>query len=228
MVENAAQPPVALWAAVPYLHTLPSEVIEAVAAAAHLRRYPQGGVIFLEEEPAAGLFLIEEGDVRISRYSREGREYILNIFHRGDTFNHVGVLDGGPNPATAVAHTTAHVWRITREALQCLAARYPALAWALAVSMARQNRYLLSIVQDLSMRDVRGRLAHLLLEQAQAAERGESPPLLTQEEMASRLGTVREVVGRVLRSLAAEKTIEITRHRIVILDRARLEADAEV
>lgn len=228
MVEKAAQPPVALWAAVPYLQMLSSEVIEAVAAAGQPRRYPQGGVIFLEEEPAAGLYLIEEGDVRISRYSREGREYILNIFHRGDTFNHVAALDGGLNPATAVAHTTAQVWRITHEDLRCLAARYPTLAWALAVSMARQNRYLLGIVQDLSMRDVRGRLAKLLLEQARAAEDGTARPLLTQEEMASRLGTVREVVGRVLRSLAADGTIEFNRHRIVILDRARLEADAEI
>ena len=45
------------------------------------------------------------------------------------------------------------------------------------------------------------------------------PPLLTQEEMASKLGTVREVVGRALRSLAAEGMIEFNRHRIVILDR---------
>jgi CRP/FNR family transcriptional regulator len=228
MAQNRAQTAGGLWATVPFLERLPAEVIQAIMAGAQLRRYAPGEIIFLEGEPTAGLFLVEAGDVRISRYSREGREYILNVFHRGDTFNHVSVLDGGPNPATAMAHTATQVWRITRQELQSIAGRYPALAWAIAGSMARQTRYLLSIVQDLSMRDVRGRLANLLLEQARAAERGESPPLLTQEEMASKLGTVREVVGRALRSLAAEGMIEFNRHRIVILDRERLAAEAEV
>jgi DNA-binding GntR family transcriptional regulator len=46
--------------------------------------------------------------------------------------------------------------------------------------------------------------------------------------MANHLGTVREVVGRALRSLAAEGVIEVDRHRIVILDRAKLRDAAEV
>ncbi len=78
------------------------------------------------------------------------------------------------------------------------------------------------------MRNVRSRLAHLLLAQAQAAETDEVPRLLTQEEMAGRLGTVREVVGRALRGLAADGIIEFDRHRIVILDPERLAQEAEV
>ena len=78
------------------------------------------------------------------------------------------------------------------------------------------------------MRNVKGRLARLLLEQAQAAEQGLPPVALTQEEMASRLGTVREVVGRALRSLVAENVISMERQRIVIVDRQRLEETAEV
>ena len=78
------------------------------------------------------------------------------------------------------------------------------------------------------MRNVRGRLARLLLEQAEAAEQGLPPVALTQEEMASRLGTVREVVGRALRSLAADDIISMERQRIVIIDRQRLQEAAEV
>jgi CRP/FNR family transcriptional regulator len=75
---------------------------------------------------------------------------------------------------------------------------------------------------------VRGRLARLLLEQAQAAEQGRRPAALTQEEMAARLGSVREVVGRTLRSLAADGIITVDRHRIMVVDRARLEEEAAV
>ncbi len=89
-------------------------------------------------------------------------------------------------------------------------------------------RYLVGIVQDLAMRNVKGRLARLLLDQAEAAERGTPLPPLTQEEIASHLGTVREVVGRAMRSLAAEGVITVDRQRIEIADRTRLLAAAEV
>ena len=78
------------------------------------------------------------------------------------------------------------------------------------------------------MRNVRSRLANLLLTQARDTEREEVPRLLTQEEMASRLGTVREVVGRALRGLAADGIIEFDRHRIVILQPERLAEEADV
>lgn len=101
------------------------------------------------------------------------------------------------------------MWRIARPDLQALATRHPELAWALIKSIAGRARYLVGIVQDLAMRNVKGRLARLLLEQAEMAGRGEAPDPLTQEDMASRLGTVREVVGRALRSLAAEEAISL-------------------
>jgi CRP/FNR family transcriptional regulator len=158
----------------------------------------------------------------------EGREHILHLLHRGDTFNDVAVMDGGPNPATAVAHSQCKIWRIRREDLHRIACEHPELAWALMESIARRTRYLIGIVEDLSMRSVRGRLAHLLLMQAGESDGDEVPRLLTQEQMASRLGTVREVVGRALRDLAADGIIEFDRHRIVILEPDRLAEEAGV
>ncbi len=218
----------ALWAAVPYLEGLQAEIVQALAAVAMPRRFVAGELIFNEGDPCAGLFLIESGVVKVTRFAKDGREHILHLLHRGDTFNDVASLDGGANPASAIAHTDAVVWRIRRDDLHRLAASYPELAWALIESLARRARYLLGLVEDLSMRSVRSRLAHLLLAQARAAETDEVPRLLTQEEMAGRLGTVREVVGRALRGLAADGVIEFDRHRIVILDPERLAQEAEV
>jgi CRP-like cAMP-binding protein len=118
------------------------------------------------------------------------------------------------------------VWRIARADLQATAHHYPALAWALLTSIAQRTRYLVEQVQALSARNVKARLAQLLLEQAQA--NATTAQLLTQEEMASRLGTVREVVGRAIRSLAANGIIQLDRHRIVILDLERLKEEAEL
>jgi CRP-like cAMP-binding protein len=230
-VPYESEPPadlVTLWAAVPYLEGLPLEPVRALAAAAAPRKYAAGELIFDEGAPVTGLFIIESGIVKITRYSKEGREHILHLLHPGDTFNDVAALDGGPNPATAVAHVESVIWMVSRPDLRKIADAYPDLAWALVESIARRARYLLGLVQDLSMRNVRSRLANLLLTQAEESQRGEMPRLLTQEEMASRLGTVREVVGRALRGLAADGIIEFDRHRIVILDPDRLIEEAEV
>jgi CRP/FNR family transcriptional regulator len=231
MTITAGLPPaetLALWRQVPYLEALNESTVAALAAVATPRHYSAGEYIFDEGEPVAGLFLVESGRIKISRFSKEGREHILHFMNRGDTFNDVAALDGGPNPATAIAHTDAVLWRVARPDLQRIATQHSDLAWALIESIARRARHLVSTVQDLAMRNVRGRLARLLLQQAEAMERGDIPFALTQEEMASRLGTVREVVGRALRSLAADGMIEFERNRIVVVDRARLEEEAEV
>ncbi len=217
-----------LWQQVDYLAALPPHVVEALAAVAVRRTLRADETIFLEGEPVAGLFLVERGRVKISRFSREGREHMLHIMNPGDTFNDVAALDGGPNPATAIAVGDTVIWRVERADLRRLATLHPALAWALIESIARRARHLVATVQDLSQRNVRGRLARLLLEQAEAAERGERPMAMTQEDMAARLGSVREVVGRALRSLAADGIVECDRNHIMVLDRARLEAEAEV
>ena len=217
-----------LLSQVPYLRNQHEEVLQALSAAAARCVLPAGHVVFLQGEPVAGLFLIEQGEVKVSRVSKEGREHILHIVHAGDTFNDVAALDGGPNPATCTVRADAVIWRIARDDLQQVALRYPALAWAVIESVARRARYLVGVVEDLGMRSVRGRLANLLLVEVQSTSSGSVPRLLTQEEMASRLGTVREVVGRALRALANDGIIAFDRHRIVILDAVRLAEEAEV
>ncbi len=219
---------IALWQQASFLKSAPTEAILALAKSATSHTYLREEVIFLEGEPTAGLFLVATGVIKICRYSKDGREHILHFIQRGDTFNDVSVMDGGPNPATAVAHTDVTLWRIERADLQAAVVRDPALAWAMIENLARRARLLVSTVQDLAMRNVRGRLARLLLDQAEASERGATPTPLTQEEIAHHLGTVREVIGRTLRALAADGLIAIERQQIVIVDRARLSEEAEI
>lgn len=218
---------IALWRTLPWLEDAPDETVRALASVASARNYAAGEIIFLEGDPPAGLFMIASGTVKVSRFSKDGREHILHLLRAGDTFNDVAALDGGPNPATAIAHSDVTLWHVARLDLQTVAVRYPDLAWMMIESLARRARQLVGLVQDLSMRNVRGRLARLLLEQAQQSQEDEVARLLTQEEMASHLGTVREVVGRALRGLAADGIIEFDRHRIVILDPDRLAEEAE-
>jgi len=210
--------------AVPYFARLDADALDAVSSSTAVRRYGAGEVIFLEGDPAAGLFIVDEGRVKLYKLSLEGREQVVRLVGPGQFFNEVAVLDGGPNPVSAMALRESQVWVIDRESLLGLLERHPTVAVAVIEALAAHARHLVSLVEDLSLRTVRARLAKLLL--TQAAGGGEAPRRLTQQEMAAQLGTVREMVGRALRDLEEESVIRFDRHRIVILDRAALEERA--
>jgi len=215
---------------VPYFTPLPEEVLAALAAVAVQRAYGRGQIIFLEGDPCAGLHIVAAGEVKVFKLSPQGREQTLHRFRAGDTFNDVAVLDGGPNPASAAALTDAALCIISRPDIRRLAERHPPLAWALIESIAGRTRHLVAMVEDLSLRSVKARLARLLLTEAARAENLgdiDRSQMVTQAEMAARLGTVREMIGRALRDLADAGLIEFDRHRIVIVDRAGLVAVAE-
>lgn len=211
---------------IPLLADCSSEVRDALSRVMIARRVQSGETIFLEGDPVSGLFIVAEGIVKISRHSLSGREQILLLVKSGDSFNDVAALDGGPNPATATAHVDTLLYCIPRADLRRIAHEQPDLAWSLIESIAKRTRHLVNMVQDLSMRSVKGRVAHLLLEQADAAASNQIRQTLTQEDLASRLGTVRELIGRSLRSLEAEGLIEFDRSHITILDPQRLASEA--
>ena len=215
---------------VPYFAGLTDDIMAALAAAAIERHFDRGQIIFLEGEPCAGLYVVARGEVKVFKVSPQGREHILHQLGPGGTFNDVAALDGGPNPASVAATADSVLLCITRTELRRLTQAHPTLAWALIESIARRTRYLVEMVEDLSLRPVKARLAKLLLAEAEvvaAQPQVSRSQMVTQAEMAARLGTVREMVGRALRELADEGIIALDRHRIVIADRTRLAGMAE-
>ena len=216
-----------LLRSIPYFSGLDEATLRALARVAVRRRYDAGQMIFVEGEPCAGLFIVESGRVKIFKLSPGGREQILHIFGAGEGFNDVAVLDGGPNPANVMALEPTSVLVIDRPSMVDLLERYPALSRAVIENLASRARHLVSLVEDLSLRTVLGRLVKLLLEQAAEEVDLEGVPRgLTHAQMAARLGTVREVITRSLHKLEDEGIIKIERHRIIILDREALEDKA--
>jgi CRP/FNR family cyclic AMP-dependent transcriptional regulator len=215
-----------LLGSVPYFARLDATTLDEIAEGAVRRHYAKGETVFLEGDPCAGLCVVEKGRIRLLRLSLEGREQVVKLLRPGEFFNEVAVLDGGPNPVSAIAAMESMLWVIDRDTMLQLLERYPALAAAVIENLASRARHLLSLVEDLSLRTVSARLAKLLL--AQAGGGGEAPRRMTQQEMAAQVGTVREMVSRVLRRFEEEGLIRFERHRIVLVDREGLEREAMV
>lgn len=215
---------IGLLRSLPYFRPLDEDTLASIALLAARRAYQPDEVIFLEGEPCAGLFIVHAGHVKIFKASPEGREQILTIIGPRDSFNDVAVFDGGPNPASAQAMDATHVYVIERLTLVSLFDRYPKLAQAVVAVLAARCRMLVGMVEDLSLRSVAGRLAKLLLDQA---AQGQDAVPLTRQQMAARLGTIREMVSRALRELEDEGLVSREGRQIVITDRAALQRRAE-
>lgn len=207
----------------PYFAALPSQALADIAGRATRRSYARRELVFLEGEPPLAAYFVMSGQVRTLKLSPQGREQVLARLGPGEALNLAAVFDGRGNLASAEAVNAVTVCLIPREDLLAAIRRYPRLAEAMLVEAASRFRDLTALVEDLAFRTVRARLARFLLRQA--SERGRR---LTQAEMAAELGTVRDVIGRTLIDFQDDGLISVERHRIVVKNRARLEALAEI
>lgn len=206
---------------VPYFRGLASAALGSVAREVVARRYQAGEIIFLEDDPNAGLHIVVEGLCKVFRISEGGREQVLATLGPGDSCNEVPVVDGGPNPASCAALEDSTVWVISADALARLRRQHPILNDIIIRNLAMRCRQLVQRVYNLSFLSVTGRLAAFLLQQSKQ-DNQLSRRRWTQDEIAAHLGTVREMVGRAFRELHEAELIAIDRHRIEILDREGL------
>jgi CRP/FNR family transcriptional regulator len=179
--------------------------------------YAPGGVVFLEGDMVPALCYVDSGWVKVVKMAPDGREQILYVLGPGEIFGGVGAFVNRLAPATVIALEAAEIWILQREAIRQVFTANPALVLAMFEFMANRISELVEMVAGLSLQTVTERLARLLLEQAEEGVITRRR-WATQSEMASRLGTVPEVLNRSLRSLVEEGLIEFSRNQIRILD----------
>ena len=210
--------------AIPYFQDLDARALEGIRANAFAVRLQKGHMLFTEGEPAQAMYVVRSGKVRIFKLSPDGREQVLRIAEAGDCFNEVPIFDGGPNPANAQAVESAALWGIRREGMRRLVEEHPAIAIGFLKAFAGKLRYFTRKVEDLSFRSVTSRVAKHLLEMAEDDGKGglRLKQQSTQQEMASVVGTAREMIGRAFKALEKEGAITFDRHGVVIVSRAAL------
>lgn len=212
--------------AVSYFAKLDDDTLASMERAAIRRVYDAEQVILIEGEPCVGLYIVESGWLKAVKIGLDGREQVLQTLKPGDVFNGISVFTDAPNQATVSALETSVVWVVRREVLLKLLEEHPSLARQVIQELAGKVQYLIRLVEDLSLRSVEARLARLLLEQAEG-ESVQRRRWATQSEMASRLGTVPDVVNRALRKLSDEGLIHVERHQIQILNKEGLKTVAQ-
>ena len=208
----------------PFFAGLSKDALLEIASHIHERTFSPGQMVILEGERCRAVYFVVRGLVRTRRMSLEGREQVLAYLGPGKSFNLVPAFDGGPNLATVDALTEATLYTIPCERFRQIMRDHHGVALAVLEQLAAEVRRLSDMVEDLALYTVRTRLARFLLSHAEDAQ---PPKRWTQEEIAARIGTVREMVARTLRAFTAAGLIHRERGRIVVVDREGLEREAK-
>lgn len=203
----------------PYFAGMTESEIDSISGLFFEKTIGKGEKITWEGDLGEALYFVVSGAVKSFKTSTEGKEQILQIILPGNSFNDVAVFDGGLSPTSTEAMSLVNLYVISRSDVGKILAEYPKIMINVVDILSSRIRHLLDLVEDLSFRQVIGRIARILLEYADGAG---PKPKLTQHEMAALAGTAREVVGRSLKTLQEEGMIRMERNRLVIANKDAL------
>ncbi len=180
--------------------------------------YRAGVRIFDEGEPARGFYLVLSGQVKIFKLSPRGQEQILAVIGPGGTFAEAAAFLGRGYPASTECLEDSELVFVEREPVRQLLVKDPDMALRMMAGMALKLRSLVAMVEDLTLRDARGRLARYLLGLAPANELQPQIKLPTQQTVLARLlGLTQETLSRTLKGLKEEGLV-IAAGRSLTLD----------
>ncbi len=196
------------------------------------RHYAAGEIVFGEGEPCLGLYVVESGHIRIFKSSSGGREHVLSVDGPGSSVAELPVFDGGDYPASVAAIDDTTLLFVSKQDFQALCLTHPQVALKVLRVVGARLRRLVGIIEELSFTTVRHRLASFLLRLAQkegkhTAEGVEITMPVTNQELASQIGTVRELVSRNLSRLQAEGMVIINGRSVIVCDLKALEAELQ-
>jgi CRP/FNR family transcriptional regulator, dissimilatory nitrate respiration regulator len=212
----------------PLFSGLDVEALQAVCAITMRKDYDKGQIIFSEGDAGDGFYTIVSGRVKIFKVAPEGKEQILHIFGPGEPFGEVPVFTGRPFPATAQAIAGTSLLFFPKTAFVALIHKNPSLALSMLGVLSMRLREFTVQIENLSLKEVPGRLSSYLLYLSDEQESLNSVKLaISKSQLASLLGTIPETLSRIFTKMTAAQLINVQGGDIELMDRSGLEALAE-
>lgn len=231
MLVATSVDPYQILSNVPLFMDLSEEELRALAHRTVSHHVPAGELIFSEGDPCQGFYVVESGEVRIFKTAASGREQVLTIERPGDTVAELPVFDGGAYPASALAIADTVLLFVSKRDFRTLILDHPEVGLKVLKIVGGRLRRLVGLIEELSFTTVRRRLIVQMVRLAKTegapTPRGFEVTLPSNQELASTIGTVRELVSRNLSRLQVEGLIRLDGKRVVIPDLDALAAAGE-
>jgi CRP-like cAMP-binding protein len=202
---------------VPLFADVPEDDLDVLAAGLRRRRYGRGQVIFVEGDPGTNLCIVEQGSVRMSVSSEDGRELVLRMLRPPDFFGELALLDGEPRSTDAIANEPSQLLLLERSDFVRFVESRPRVALALLAVLSRKIRLTSRQAQDVAFLDVPARVARTLLELSHPRQEGQLSCDLTQTDLARIVGATRESVNKWLGYFERQGLVRRGRGTVAIL-----------
>ena len=205
---------------VPLFSSLSDEQLRVLQPCLQQRSYPRGSFILRAGEETDALYIILSGRVKVLIPDEQGREVILVMMGPNEFFGEMGLLDDLPRSASVETLETCQMLRFSKSGfVACLKDNFD-LAMIIIRNLVRRLREADRKIESLALIDVYGRVARLLLDQAEEVDGMwivlNAPP---KQEIARMIGASREMVSRVVKDLQQRGYIRAEKRKIFLLDR---------
>jgi CRP-like cAMP-binding protein len=218
---------------IPLLSDLCDGELRMIAGRLTRLHFEAGTVIFSQGDLCREFLVVEGGEVRLIRSAASGRRQLLSIERKGSALAEVAALDGGRYPVTAEAATDTSLLHLPAENFREICIRNPEMARKVFKVLAGRLRHLVALVEELSFSTVRARLiTHLLWLAGQSgfptAHGVQFQLTENNEDLAARLGTVRELISRNLGRLYGDRLILMSKRTVTIPDVLALRREIDI
>jgi CRP/FNR family cyclic AMP-dependent transcriptional regulator len=202
---------------VPLFSGLSSAALAEIEQHGSVKSFRKNTIVINQDDETYSLYVILSGSVRVFISGEDGREAVLNHQSAGDYFGDLALIDKQPRVASVMTTEASRFMIISHEDFMACLSKNPEIAINLIKPMTSRMRMLARNVSNLALLDVYGRVARVLLEQAEEQEDGEMiTEKLTQQEIADMVGASRAMVSRILKDLKAGGYISVVKKRITI------------
>ncbi len=213
--------PLSILQQIPLFAELETQELEKLDSCLRTKTYQKDCAVVLETDKGSTLFIINKGQVKISRVSESGKEVILAILGEGDFFGELSLLDGLARSANVITLTEAELFLLEREDFLKLIEEKPTIAIGLLKELAFRLRKSDTQIKSLSLFDATGRVAITLLQIAE--DRGTIKNVIvyidnlpSQRDLANMAGTSRETISRVMHMFEEEGIIKREQGKFIL------------
>lgn len=209
---------------VPIFENLNNEELAEIVKTIDHKEYTKGNIVFTEGNVANTLYFINEGKIKLYKYTKDGKEQILHILSEGDFFGELELIKPSKYGFNSKAIVDSKICTLTKDEMRKIMMRNPEIGIKVLETVGERLSKVESLVQNLATNDVDSRMAYLLidLKEKYGALINDNISIklpLSREEMANYIGVTRETISRKLKKFEDEELIKIAGTKsIVILD----------
>ncbi len=209
---------------IPLFQGLPESALSMLESILKKQEFPRGKNIFVEGSESAGFYIIVRGRVKVFKLSAEGKEQILHIVNSRGLLGAVSAFTGTPYPAHADAMEKTNALFFPRKEFLSLIRKEPSVVLNMMANLAMRLQHFTRMIDDLSLKEVPGRLAAYLSYLCERTGCGNSVEIdISKGQLASLLGTTPETLSRILRKMSEQGIIKVTGRKIILAKKNALQ-----